>query len=213
MNLQTKNERIKNYIINNIKNNKKEYISLCIVLFIGVVLGVLFINNVKDDEKVQIQDYINGFIDTVKNGNEIDKVTLLKDSVIRNISIGIILWFVGSTVVGIPLVYAYIGYKGFCVSYAISSCIAVLGQVKGLVFSLASILLQNIIIIPILLAISVSGINLYQSIMKDRRKENIKLEIIKHTVISIINILCLIVAAVLETYVSTNILEIVIKYI
>ena len=80
-------------------------------------------------------------------------------------------------------------------------------------FSLASILLQNIIIIPILLAISVSGINLYQSIMKDRRKENIKLEIIKHTVISIINILCLIVAAVLETYVSTNILEIVIKYI
>lgn len=213
MNLQTKNERIKNYIINNIKNNKKEYISLCIVLFIGVVLGVLFINNVKDDEKVQIQDYINGFIDTVKNGNEIDKVTLLKDSVVRNISIGIILWFVGSTVVGIPLVYAYIGYKGFCVSYAISSCIAVLGQVKGLVFSLASILLQNIIIIPILLAISVSGINLYQSIMKDRRKENIKLEIIKHTVISIINILCLIVAAVLETYVSTNILEIVIKYI
>lgn len=213
MNLQTKNERIKNYIINNIKNNKKEYISLCIVLFIGVVLGVLFINNVKDDEKVQIQDYINGFIDTVKNGNEIDKVTLLKDSVVRNISIGIILWFVGSTVVGIPLVYAYIGYKGFCISYTISSCIAVLGQVKGLVFSLASILLQNIIIIPILLAISVSGINLYQSIMKDRRKENIKLEIIKHTVISIINILCLIVAAVLETYVSTNILEIVIKYI
>ena len=54
MNLQTKNERIKNYIINNIKKNKKEYISLCIVLFIGVVLGVLFINNVKDDEKVQI---------------------------------------------------------------------------------------------------------------------------------------------------------------
>ena len=70
---------------------------------------------------------------------------------------------------------------------------------------------NGLIIIPIILAISVSGINLYKSIMKDRRKENIKLEIIKHTVISIMNILCLIVAAVIETYVSTNILEIVIK--
>lgn len=213
MNLQTKKEKIKNYILSNIIKNKKEYISLCIVLFIGVVLGVLFINNVKDDEKVQIQEYINGFIDTIKNGNEIDKITLLKDSIIRNVSIGIILWFVGSTVIGIPLVYAYVAYKGFCISYTVSSSIAVLGQVKGLSFSLASILLQNLIIIPIILAISVSGINLYKSIMKDRRRENIKLEIIKHTVISIMNILCLIVAAIIETYISTNILTIVIKYI
>lgn len=212
MNLRAKRDNIKNYITDNIKRNKKEYITLCIVLFIGVVLGVLFINNVKEDEKIEIQNFINNFIDILRKDNQIDRFALLKESILRNISMGILLWFIGSTVIGIPLVYAYVGYKGFCISYTISSCIAVLGQGKGLVFAISSILLQNIIIIPIMLSLSVSGIKLYKAIMKDKRRENIKLEIVKHTVISLINICFLIVAAIVETYVSTNILSVIIKY-
>ena len=69
-----------------------------------------------------------------------------------------------------------------------------------------------IIIIPIILCISVSGIKLYQSIMKDRRKENIKLEVVKHTIVSVLNIVVLIIAAFVEAYVSTSIVELVIKY-
>lgn len=213
MNLKSKRTTINNLLLENIKRNKKEYISLCIALFIGVVLGIMFINNVKDNEKLQIQEYINSFIEILKNKSEIDNSTLLKESITRNIISGVSLWFIGSTVIGIPLVYAHIVYKGFCISYTISSCIAVLGQAKGIIFSIASILFQNILVIPAILTISVSGIKLYKSIMQDRRKENIKLEIIRHTIISIISILCLIVAAILETFISTNILEIVIKYI
>lgn len=213
MNLKARRTKINNLLLENIKRNKKEYISLCIALFIGIVLGVIFINNVKDNERLQIQEYINSFIDILKNKSEIDKATLLKESITRNIITGVALWFIGSTVIGIPLVYAHVIYKGFCISYTIASCIAVLGQVKGIIFSIASILFQNVLVIPAILTISVSGIKLYKSIMKDRRKENIKLEVIKHTIISIINILCLIVAAIIETFISTNILEIVIKYI
>ncbi len=211
MDLRTKRDKIKNFIIENIKRNKREYISLCIALFIGVVLGVLFINNAQDSEKTQIQEYINNFIETTKNNN-IDKLGLFKGLVIKNILIGIFLWFIGSTVIGIPLVYAYVMYNGFCISYAISCSIAVLGQGKGIAFAIATILLQNIIIIPIILCISVSGIKLYQSIMKDRRKENIKLEVVKHTIVSVLNIVVLIIAAFVEAYVSTSIVELVIKY-
>lgn len=213
MNLKEEKNVIKNYVLDNIKKNRKEYISLCIVLFIGVVLGVLFINNVNDNEKIEIQNYINNFIQTLKDNNQIDKLALLKESIARNVCIGVLLWFVGSTVIGIPLVYAYVTYKGFCISYTVSSCIAVLGQGKGITFALSSILLQNIIIIPVILSISVSGIKLYKSIMKDKRKENIKLEIVKHTIISLINIIGLVIASVFETYISTNILQIMTKYI
>lgn len=213
MNSRIQKSTIRKYIIDNVNKNKKEYISLCIALFIGVILGVLLINNIKEEEKGEIQNYIQNFVQTIKNDAEIDKLSLLKETIGRNIFVGIMLWFLGSTVIGIPLVYAYVGYKGFCISYTVSSCIAILGQGKGILFSLSSILLQNIIEIPVILMLSVSGIKLYQSIMKDKRKENIKLEIIKHTIISFINILCLIVSAIIETYISTNILEIVIKYI
>ncbi len=212
MDLVSKRKKIVNLILENIKENKKEYISLCIVLFIGIVLGVLFINNTNEEEKTQVQNYINNFIEVTKN-NGIDKPKLLKELIMKNIFIGIMLWFVGSTVIGIPLVYAYVMYNGFCISYAISSCIAVLGKWQGILFSASSILLQNIIIIPIILSISVSGIKLYQSIMKDRRKENIKLEIVKHTIISSGNIMLLILSAFIEAYISTSIVEVVTKYI
>ena len=68
-------------------------------------------------------------------------------------------------------------------------------------------LLQNLIFIPVIICMAVSCIRLYKSIMKDRRRENIKIEIIRHTLISVVLIICLIIASLIETYISTNILE------
>lgn len=75
----------------------------------------------------------------------------------------------------------------------------------GGIFIFSSMLLQNIIFIPVIFAISISCIRLYKSIMKDRRKENIKLEILRHTIFSAMLAIMLILASFVETYVSTNI--------
>ncbi|MCI8620649.1 MAG: stage II sporulation protein M [Clostridia bacterium] len=66
-------------------------------------------------------------------------------------------------------------------------------------------LVQNIIFIPVLFALAISGIRLYKSVMKDKARENIKLEMLRHTIFSAMLTVCLIVASFLETYVSTNI--------
>jgi len=73
-------------------------------------------------------------------------------------------------------------------------------------------LLQNIIFIPCLISLGVSGVKLYKSIMQDRRKENIKLEIIRHTIFSIFIFCILIVSSILEAYVSTEILGLIVQY-
>lgn len=72
-------------------------------------------------------------------------------------------------------------------------------------------LLQNLIFVPILFALAISGIRLYKSIMKDRGKENIKLEILRHTIFSLMLTLMLVVASFIETYASTNILMLTLK--
>lgn len=204
---------IKDAIINHIRENKKEYLSVSVIFLIGIVLGVMFINNVKENQQIEIQNYIHNFIDSLKNDNIVDKGALLKVSLQKNILLGIVLWFVGSTVIGIPIVYALVGYRGFCLAYTIASAVAVLGTGKGILFSLSSIFLQNIIFIPILLALAVSGIKLYKSIVKDKRRENIKGEIIRHTIFSIIGTVILIISSFVEVYASTNILMLLVKYI
>ena len=87
-----------------------------------------------------------------------------------------------------------------------------MGMPKGLLFILISLFLQNIIYIPAILALAVSGFKLYKSIVKDNRKENIKLEIVRHTIFSFIMLLFLFVASLIEIFISTNILKILIKY-
>lgn len=89
--------------------------------------------------------------------------------------------------------------------------IATFGVKSGTVFILSSMLLQNIIFIPILFALAISGIRLYKSIMKDRRRENIKLEILRHTIFSAMLAVILVLAAFIETYVSSNIFMLTLK--
>lgn len=87
-----------------------------------------------------------------------------------------------------------------------------MGMPKGVIFILILLLLQNLLLIPAMLALAVSGIKLYQSIVKDKRKENVKLEMLRHTAFSIIMLLVLIISSVVEILISTNILKACIKY-
>ncbi len=200
-------------ILKNLQENKKIYILLLIFLLIGIVFGVFIINNSDNIQKNEVSEYINNFVTTLKNNNSIDKQELVKVSIKENILMGIILWFVGSTVIGLPLIYFFVLYKGLCIGYTISSAIITLGTGKGVIFCLTSILFQNIIFIPALFFIAVSSTKLCYAIMKNRTKENIKLGIIKHSILSIISGLFFMLSSLVEVYISTNLLTFIIKYI
>ena len=193
---QTNPNRLKNIIIEFIKENIKTYLILTIIFFIGLTLGVIFVNNANETQANQISGYINNFI----------------NSIINNVGIAVLLWFLGSTVIGFPLIYVVVGYKGYCIGYTVSSVIATVGTGKGIIFIIATMFIQNIIYIPTILTLSVSGIKLYRLIMEDRRRENIKLQILKHTIFSILMLILLLISSLLETYISGNLSGIFLKY-
>ena len=200
-------------IYSHVMNNIREYFSVIIVLLIGIVLGAIIINISNEDIKLSLQSYINDFITNISEIENIDKIGLLKNIFINNLLIVLTITFFGSTVIGIPIVYGIVAYKGFCLSYTIGSIIAVLGNSKGILFALSGLFLQNLIYIPCILALAVSGIKLYKSIVKDRRRENIKLEILRHILFSLVIGAVLLVGTLLEAYVSTNLIMVYSHYI
>ena len=125
-------------------------------------------------------------------------------SIKKNLSFALLLWFAGLTVVGVFVVYGAICFKGFCLGYSVASAVATLGAKSGSIFIFSSMLLQNIILIPTIFALSISGIRLYKSIMKDKRRDNIKLEILRHTCFCAIVSVMLFLASFIETYISSN---------
>lgn len=206
------NFKICQLIKEHISNNAKEYLIVALMFIIGIFAGVFFVNNIQEEQKTEITQYLNNFIQQFKNTQNLDKINLLKTSITQNALLAILIWFFGTTVIGIPVVFGIVIYRGFCLGYTVSVTITVLGLSKGLTFSLVSMLLQNIIMIPAILALAVSGFKLYKSIVKDKRKENIKLEILRHTIFSLLMLAVLVISSVIEVFISTNILSYIIKY-
>ncbi len=210
--MKEKGLKIKETIKQHILNNKKEYIIVTLLFIIGIFLGVFFVNNLGESQKAEVQEYLNNFVEKMKETGNLDNISLLKTSIIQNIVLAVIIWFFGTTVIGIPVVFGILIYRGFCFGYTISVCVTIMGMSKGLIFVLINLLLPSILLIPAILALAVSGFKLYKSIVKDSGKENVKMEIVRHTIFSLIMLVTMVIASFVEVFISTNILKIVIKY-
>ena len=208
-----KESKIKELIVLHLENNIKEYTIISIIFFIGIIIGIIFINKASETQIFEINNYIYTFVQDLKNDSNINELLLLNDSLRKNCVLAIFLWFMGSTVIGISIVYITICFRGFCLGYTISSIISSYGLGKGILFLSSTILLQNILFIPCIIVLAVSGMKLHNSIMKDKRRENIKLEILRHTIISLFILFILIFSSFVEVYVSKNLLISIVKYL
>ncbi len=193
-----------------ISQNLKSYIIITIIFLIGIFLGTLFVNQINSKE--EISKYITTYIDETKSIEKIDYFTELQKDIKENILLAILLWFAGTTIIGIPIVLALIIFRGFCLGYTIASSVYVLGKIKGIIFVLITIFLQNLVFIPVIIILGVSSIKLYKSIIKDKRKENIKISIIKHSVLSLAMLALLILSSVIKIEISYRMIVNLIKY-
>ena len=203
---------IKNAILGYINSNAKTYLIVTIMFLIGLIIGIIFVNNTNQTQQESISNYITGFVQSLNSNYQISQAQVLKNAIINNFFITLILWFLGLTVIGIPLIYMFVIYKGYSIGYTIAAVIATLGTAKGIIFLIATMFLQYLIYIPCVLSLAVSGIKLYRMIMEDRRKENIKIQIIRHTLFCILILIVLIVASIIEAYLSVNLTTWLIKY-
>lgn len=201
-----------NIIVNYIEENIKEYFIISLIFLCGLILGIIFINKLSDDNLNYLSTYLNSFIKDFKNNTNIDSLILLKESIKKNFILVLFLWFMGSTVIGILIAYLIIAFKGFCLGYTISTIIFSFGIFKGILFLITAMLIQNIISIPCVISLGVSCMKLYKSIIGNTKKDNIKFEIIRHTLFSIFILIILILASFVEVYISTKMLNLIICY-
>ena len=207
-----KKNRISNVILEFIETNSKTCLILLIIFFIGVLLGVIFVNNCKETQENQIKSYIQNFVDGIRENYKISSTKLLWNAIMKNFITALVLWFLGLTLIGVPLMYLFIGYKGYCIGFTAASIIATLGGAKVTLFIASTMLLQNIIYIPIIIALATSSVKLYKKIMEDRRRENIKTQILKHTIFSVFMLVILILNSFIEAYISGGISSMLLKY-
>lgn len=193
------------FIIQYIKKYKVTYISVVLIFIIGTIIGICVAFKVPLNEKNEIKEYIQSSINLVKENN-IDKQNVFKETLLNNLKFLGIVWFLGCTIVASFTIYILMIYKGFIIGYIIMMVIILLGTKQGLAFLFSVLILQNLIILPIAFLLATSGIRMYKSITK--KNVNIKMELIRHSILMLISIIFVIVASCIEAYFSTILLNI-----
>jgi len=137
---------------------------LLTILFIatGMILGLYCVKYMGDVDKSTLINYITAF-GSSSTLDGLSNKEILMGTLKNNIPIIIGFWFLGLTVVGLPIIILINIYKGFSLGFFIYGL-----KEKGLLLSLLGVLPQNLIYIPCLIFLSVLSIEFSIGIVKEK---------------------------------------------
>lgn len=136
--------------------NRKIYIFLSIILFLGLSLGIIFVLSLDESVKEILFLNINNFVQNIDNSN-ISAIVVHLVILSTLLILSILVFF-------LPLVIFFIIYNGFSLGFIISSLSSIFG-LKGFIFSIFYIFITKLIFIIVLILYSANLFKISKSIL------------------------------------------------
>lgn len=203
---------IQQLIINHISENINLYFKVSVIFIIGICIGITVVNQLPESGLQGIQEYINNSINVLKEDNEIAKGQMIKSSLFKNIVIVLIIWIFGLTLIGNFILYFITFIIGITLGYTLSAIMTSFTFIQGILFFLTAMLLQNIINIPSIIFLIVQGLNSHKSLL-NKQNASLKYIVAKHSACCILVMILLILASLIEVYVSGSLVNTIVKYL
>jgi len=185
------------------RRNIIQYIFLSIILIIGIIAGSVTVNFISEIQTENIQSYLNGFLANVNNIS-VNYSSIFYLSMSNNMKTAVLLILLGLSVVGIPFILGIILFRGFVLGFTVGFLIEELGS-KGLILSILSIFPQNLIMIPCIISIGVTGLTFAITVIKNRVKnyrENYSQMVSGYMLLNLFFSFLLVISGLIEGYIS-----------
>lgn len=105
-----------------LKRNKNLSIFLIILLVVGIIAGVLFSTVLNNQDKTLVTNYLNSFFNNI-NTNQFDYLDALFNTLGNNYIYIFMMWLLGISIVGIPLIIFMLFSKCFMLGFIIGAFI------------------------------------------------------------------------------------------
>ncbi|WP_026881350.1 stage II sporulation protein M [Clostridium akagii] len=202
-------EVFKNSTIRHFHNNLWLYVLSSVCMCTGVVLGVYTVKYMSSFERNDLLGYLTSF---AKNDGlkSINYNQVLLESIKNNIPLIAIVWFLGLTMIGIPIILVIDALKGFTVGFTVTFFVNGLG-IKGVWMALLSIIPQNIIYIPCIMITSVLAMEFSFMLIRDNVKKNwtknVSSKIFSYTLVFVMLSVLMFTGFFFETYLTPSIIR------
>ena len=187
-------------IIKKLKD-KKQFIIIFVICIVAFIIGVLLPSILNEENRKIIQTSLNSFFDTIKN-HQLKTNELLFKTLTSNIIIDLILWLLGISIIGIPIVIILLGYKSLSLGFTISSIISTYklnGVIKALIYIVPNII--NLFIFFVISYYSISFSLMLFNYLFRKKEYNKRIIVNRYLKLLVISIIILIFSSVIETYV------------
>ncbi len=173
----------------------KIYFIVCILFIIGIVVGTIYFRIVANDVDIK-EKLIEGLVLTANN--DLPRGEQILPVMLNNMKMLILYWIVGISVVGSPFLLVYCLIKGASLSFIISTIIFRFGFIEGNLYAFKNLFVHSCLNVLALILLTVSSVKVSINALKN--KKDIRLELVRHSIVSAISLIILGISAVIQTF-------------
>ena len=129
--------------------NRRLFGFLFLSYALGALAGIGFAVCLSADSAIELKSYINGFLE-LSVTSDVQRRDLWIESFLSYLKPIFVIWVLGASLVGAPLIFLFPAMRGFSTLFSIMFFVMAFGG-QGIGFSLAGIVLTELLLIPVLI--------------------------------------------------------------
>lgn len=200
--------------VNHVKEHAAIYLFMTILFLTGVIFGAIIVNSMNFVQKQDLFFYLERFFGQITDKEPIENMAILKESFFYHTKYLLLLFVLGLSVIGLPIVWILLFLKGLVVGFSVGFIVNQLGF-KGLALASLAIAPQNLLIIPIYIVAGslsmVFSLTLLNKLFTNRLSRPILQPFGKYVTVFSLLLVVSVVAAGMEAFVSNEAMEALIK--
>jgi stage II sporulation protein M len=191
------------------------YFFIILLFIVGVVFGALAVKTLAEEQKAELLTYLKVFFQGLNNGQDttLDMGVLVKQAIFNNIKTIGVIWLLGLTVIGVPMILFIVFTRGFVIGFTVGFLVNEY-ILRGIAFALASVIPHNIVVIPAVIIAAVSGVSFSVLIIKNRlrpHRVNLSYELMAYTSMAVVMLGLSIFGGLIEGYITPVFMKTVTK--
>ncbi|GAB4073525.1 stage II sporulation protein M [Barrientosiimonas marina] len=202
-------------IMNHVREHATIYMFMTILFLTGVIFGAIIVNSMNFVQKQDLFFYLERFFGGIADGEQIGSHEIWKSSFFYHVKYLLLLFVLGLSVIGLPVVWILLFLKGLVVGFSVGFIVNQLGMGSGLLLSSLSIAPQNLLVIPVyIVAGSLSmlfSLTLLRKLFSRTISQPVLQPLGKYTIVFASLLVISMAAAALEAYVANGAMELLIK--
>lgn len=203
-----------NLITRHLQEHSSIYLFLMVLFLMGIIFGAIMVNSLSDHQKEDLFYYLNQFFGQVEEGAMVSSQDLLKLSFLHNLKFAGLIWILGVSIIGLPLIFVLLFIKGIVVGFSVGFFVNQMGW-HGLLLAFGSLLPQNLFIIPAFIFVAACSVSLsIKLIRKIFIRQTFSFQLVpvfsRYVLAYIATILVITIAASIEAYLTPALMKAII---